>query len=229
MKRGKKYRKGTKDLDKSKIYRIEDALKLVKETSYSSFVGSLELHFDINVPKEKDPKSIKGAISLPHSIDTKDTVIAVFTTPDKEGEAKKAGADYVGLDDLIKDIQKGNISFDIAIATPSVMSKIAVLGKELGPRGLMPNPKNDTVTDDVVATVKEYKRGKQTFACDDSGVIHLKIGKLDMEDEKLIENIHVAVSVVEEVLGRPYNIAVNRLHMAPTMGPSFKVDYKKPE
>jgi large subunit ribosomal protein L1 len=229
MKRGKKYKKAIKDLDRAKTYELVEALQEVKRTSYSSFVGSLELHFDIVVPKDKDPKSIKGALSLPHSIDTKDTTIIVFTTPDKEKEAKEAGADYVGLDDLIKKVQKGEISFDIAIATPSVMSKIAILGKELGPKGLMPNPKNETVTDDIVSAIKAFKKGKQAFACDSSGVIHMKVGKLDMEDDKLVENIHAAVLAVEEVVGKPYNQSVKRMHMAPTMGPSFKVDYKKAE
>ena len=229
MKRGKKYIKVSKDLDRNKSYSLEDAIKEVKKTSYSKFVGSLEIHFDIVVPKDRDPKSIKGAISLPYSSDTKSVTIAAFVTPDKEKEAKEAGAQYVGLESLIKDIKENKITFDVAIATPSVMPKIAVLGKELGPKGLMPNPKNGTVTDDVKSAISEYKKGKQTFACDTSGVIHIKAGKLDMDDEKLIENLHAAVSAVEEVLGKPYNQSVRRMHIAPTMGPSFKVDYKKVE
>jgi large subunit ribosomal protein L1 len=229
MSRGKKYKKIVKDLDRSKTYSLEEGLKEVKRTSYSSFVGSLELHFDIKVPKDRDPKSIKGAVSLPHSTDIKSVSIAVFTTPDKEQEAKDAGADYVGLDTLIKDIKANKITFDVAIAIPSVMPKIAVLGKELGPKGLMPNPKNGTVTDDIKSAVEEYKKGKQTFACDMSGVIHIKAGKLDMEDEKLLENISVAISAVEEVLGKPYNQCVDRLHITSTMGPSFKIEYKKSE
>ncbi len=229
MKRGKKYKKIVKDLDRSKTYSIQDGIKEAKKTSYSSFVGSLELHFDIKVPKDKDPKSIKGAVSLLHSTDVKSVSIAVFTTPDKEKEAKEAGADFVGLDTLIKDIKANKITFDVAIAMPSVMAKIAVLGKELGPKGLMPNPKNGTVTDDFKSAIEEYKKGKQTFACDTSGVIHIKAGRLDLDDEKLLENIAVAISAVEDVLGKPYNQVVERMHIAPTMGPSFKIDYKKAE
>jgi len=229
MKRGKKYTKIVKDLDRNKTYSLEEAIKEVKKTSYSKFVGSLELHFDIVIPKDRDPKSIKGAVSLPHSTDVKSVKIAVFTTPDKEKIAKDAGADFVGLDNLIKDIRANSITFDVAIATPAVMPKIAVLGKELGPKGLMPNPKNGTVTDDIASAVSEYKKGKQTFACDTSGVIHIKAGKLDMDDEKLIENIHVAVSAVEDVLGKPFNQSVVRMHIAPTMGPSYKIEYKKAE
>ncbi len=229
MKRGKKYIKVSKDLDRNRTYSLEEGIKEVKKTSYSKFVGSLELHFDIILPKEKDPKSIKGAVSLPHSTDTKSVTVAAFVTPDKEKDAKEAGAEYVGLENLIKDIKENKITFDVAIATPSVMAKIAVLGKELGPKGLMPNPKNGTVTDDIKSAVSEYKKGKQTFACDTSGVIHIKAGKLDMDDEKLIENVHVAVSAVEDILGKPYNQIFQRMHIASTMGPSFKIEYKKAE
>jgi large subunit ribosomal protein L1 len=229
MERGKKYKKITKDLDRNKIYSLQEAITEAKTHSYSSFVGSMEIHFDIKIPKDKDPKSIKGGISLPYSIDTKDTTIAVFATPDKEKDAKDAGAKYVGLENLIKDVQEGKISFDIAIASPKVMAKIAILGKELGPKGLMPNPKNGTVTDDIAKTVSEYKKGKQIFACDSSGVIHMKIGKVDTEEKKLIENVHKAVQTVEEAVGKPYPQAINKLHISPTMGPSFKVDYKRSE
>ncbi len=229
MKRGKKYIKVSKDLDRNKSYSLEEGLKEVKKTSYSKFVGSLEVHFDIVVPKDRDPKSIKGAVSLPHSTDVKSVTIAAFVTPDKEKDAKDAGADFVGLDKLIKDIKENKITFDVAIAIPSVMPKIAVLGKELGPKGLMPNPKNGTVTDDIASAIGEYKKGKQTFACDTSGVIHIKAGKLDIDDDKLIENVHVAVLAVEDVLGKPYNQSIVRMHIAPTMGPSYKIEYKKAE
>ncbi len=229
MKRGKKYKKIIKDLDRSKIYTLEEGIKQAKKLSYSKFVGSLELHVDINLPKDKDPKSIKGGVSLPHSGTTKSVRIAVFTTSDRDNEAKKAGADKVGLEDLIKDIKAGKIEFDVAIATPSVMAKIAILGKELGPKGLMPNPKVGTVTEDITSVIEEYKKGKQTFACDDSGVIHIGVGKLDLEDAKLIENIHVAVSAMETVLGKGYVQLINKLHLSPTMGPSVKIAYTRGE
>jgi large subunit ribosomal protein L1 len=229
MKRGKKYKKVSKQLDENKIYSLEEAIKKIKSISYSKFVGSLDLHAGIVIPKDKDAKSIKGSVSLPHSNSTKNIKVAVFSTPDKDKEAKDAGADFVGLDKLIKDIKEGKIEFDIAIATPSVMPKIAILGKELGPKGLMPNPKTGTVTEDLTTTVGEYKKGKQTFTCDASGVIHMSIGKLDLEDEKLIENMHVAISAIESVLGKNYLQAIKKTHLAPTMGPSLKVSYSKPE
>ena len=226
MKRGKKYTELRKDLDRSKMYSLEEAIKKVKKLSYSKFVGTLELHMDIKVPKEKDAKSIKGSVSLPHSTGNQDIKIAVFTE-DKVDEAKKAGADFVGLDNLIKDVKDGKIDFDVAIASPSVMPKIAVLGKELGPKGLMPNPKTGTVTDDIKSTIEEYKKGKQTFTCDSSGVIHMAVGKLDMDDEMLIENVHEAVKAIELAVGKNYVQTINKLHLAPTMGPSVKVKYSR--
>ena len=227
MKRGKKYTKITKNLDKSISYNLKDGVKKVKELSYSKFVGSIELHVDLKLPKNKDPKSLKGAVSLPHSSSKKTVKVAVFCTPDMEGKAKEAGADFVGIESITKDVKEGKIEFDVAIATPSVMPKIAVLGKELGPKGLMPNPKNGTVTDDIASAVAEYKKGKQTFACDLSGVIHMSVGKIDLEDEKLIENIHVAVQAIADVIGKTPELTVERMHLAPTMGPSVKINYSK--
>ena len=227
MKRGKKYTKIAKNLDKSISYNLKDGVKKVKELSYSKFVGSIELHVDLKLPKNKDPKSLKGAVSLPHSSSKKTVKVAVFCTPDMEGKAKEAGADFVGIESITKDVKEGKIEFDVAIATPSVMAKIAVLGKELGPKGLMPNPKNGTVTDDIASAVAEYKKGKQTFACDLSGVIHMSVGKIDLEDEKIIENIHSAVLAISEVLGKTPELSIQRMHLAPTMGPSVKIAYSR--
>lgn len=227
MKRGKIYKKLTKNLDRTFSYSLKDGVKKAKELSYSKFVGSLEIHVDLKLPKDKDPKSLKGAVSLPHATSTKDVKVAVFCTPEKEDEAKKAGADLVGMEAIMKDVKDGKIEFDVAIATPSVMPKIAVLGKELGPKGLMPNPKSGTVTDDIAEAVSEYKKGKQTFACDPSGVVHMNVGKIDLEDEKLIENIHVAVQAIADVIGKTPELTVERMHLAPTMGPSVKVVYSK--
>ena len=229
MKRGKKYLKTTKGLNREEVYTVAEGVKKVKTLSYSNFTGTLELHVDVKLPKDRDPKSIKGAVSLPNASGNKVVRVAVFATPDKDATAKAAGADLVGMDQLIKDVKEGKIEFDVAIATPAVMPKIAILGKELGPKGLMPNPKNGTVTDDVAKAVSEYKKGKQTFACDDSGVIHMNVGKLDMEDTKLVENIHAAVASIEEVLGKTYDQVLQRVHLAPTMGASVKIAYSKPE
>ena len=153
MKRGKIYKKLTKNLDRTFSYSLKDGVKKAKELSYSKFVGSLEIHVDLKLPKDKDPKSLKGAVSLPHATSTKDVKVAVFCTPEKEDEAKKAGADLVGMEAIMKDVKDGKIEFDVAIATPSVMPKIAVLGKELGPKGLIPNLKSGTVTYDIAEAV----------------------------------------------------------------------------
>ena len=227
MKRGKKYIKTTKGLDRELTYSVAEGVKKVKSLSYSSFTGTLELHVDVKVPKDRDPKSIKGALSLPNASGNKVVRVAVFATPDKDEAAKAAGADLVGMEQIMKDIKSGKIEFDVAIATPAVMPKLAVLGKELGPKGLMPSPKNGTVTDDVAKAVAEYKKGKQTFACDDSGVIHMNVGKLDMDDAKLVENVHAGVSAIEEVLSKPVDQILQKMHLAPTMGASVKIAYSK--
>jgi len=227
MKRGKKYIKTTKGLDRELTYSVAEGVKKAKVLSYSNFVGTLEMHVDVKLPKDRDPKSIKGAVSLPNASGNKVVRVAVFATPDKDIIAKDAGADLVGMEQLMKDIKAGKIEFDVAIATPAVMPKLAVLGKELGPKGLMPSPKNGTVTDDVAKAVSEYKKGKQTFACDDSGVIHMNVGKLDMDDAKLIENVHAGVTSIEEVLGKPVDQILQKMHLAPTMGASVKISYSK--
>jgi len=227
MQRGKKYRKIVEKINSTEILSLTEGIKKVKSNSYSSFTGSIELHVALNIPKDTDAKSVKGAVALPHSVGAKSARVAVFTTPDRDEEATKAGADVVGMEILTKDIKDGKIDFDIAIATPSVMPKIASLGKELGPKGLMPNPKNGTVSDDIATAVGEYKQGKQKFACDDSGVVHFVVGKMDMEDEKVVENVHKAMQAISEVLSKPIGQLTKSVHLAPTMGPSVKIEYVK--
>ena len=225
MKRGKKYIDSIKNYDSREVYKLKEGIEKVKDLSYSKFIGTLEVHADVIIPKDMNVKSIKGTYTLPYSSGDIDVTIAVFCSPELENDAKKAGADIVGLDKLTKNVKAGKINFDIAIATSSVMPDIAVLGKELGPRGLMPNPKNDTVTNNLVETIKEYKQGKQNFSCDDSGVIHLKAGKLDMDTEELIENVEVCIKAITNSLNKPYEQAINKLHLAPTMGASVKINY----
>lgn len=225
MKRGKKYIKSVKGYDTNQTYDLSEGIEQVKKLSYSSFVGTLEVHMDIKVPKDRDPKSIKGAYSLPHSSGNTDVKIAVLCNPDMEKEATEAGADIVGLEKISKDVKAGKIEFDILIAHPSVMAQIAVLGRELGPKGLMPNPKNGTVTEDIASAVKEYKQGKQTFACDEGGVIHMNAGKLDLDTDMLVENVHACVVAVEDVLNKKYPQILDSLHIAPSMGASVKINY----
>lgn len=228
-KRGKKYLK-VKEIRKTEEFTLENAVKEVKKLSFSKFTGTLELHLAVNLPKDKDPKSIKGSLSLPHSV-AKTKTVYVFTSPENVKKAEEAGADKVGLEELVKEIKDGKINFDVAIATSDVMPKIAVLGKELGPKGLMPNPKTGTVTssDTLEDTIKEYKKGKMTFAADAQGGIHINVGRLDMEDAQLLENIDKALSTIEEVFGKSSNSLVKVAYLAPTMGPSIKVKFAKKE
>lgn len=221
-KRGKKYKNVAKKQVQTPV-KLAEAVKLAKKGSYSKFNGTLELHVSITVPKEKDAKSIKGSIALPFPMEKK-VRIAVFTTPENVEAAKAAGAEKVGLEDLVKEIKAGKIDFDVAIATPDVMPKIAVLGKELGPKGLMPNPRNGTVATDVAKAVAEYKKGKSNFACDDSGVMHFVIGKVDIDDAKVVENAQACLAKVAEIMAKPLAQLVKTVYVAPTMGPSAKVD-----
>lgn len=218
---GKKYREVAKKAVQKELVASE-AVKAAKKNSYSKFVGTLGLHVAIVVPKDKDAKSIKGSIALPFPIEKK-VRIAVFTLPENQEAAKKAGADKVGLEDLVKEIKGGVIDFDVAIATPDVMPKIAALGKELGPKGLMPNPRNGTVATDVAAAIAEYRKGKLNFTCDEGGVIHYVVGKVDTEDEKIIENIKACIAKTGEVLSKPARQVIKTAHIAPTMGMSVKL------
>lgn len=223
-KRGKKYTKVKKQQPQAAMP-VANGASEVKKLSYSSFPGTIELHLALKVPKDKDPKSLKGSISLPHSTGSKGIKIAVFTNKENEAVAKKAGADMFDFDELVKDVKSGKVDFDVAIASPDVMAQMASLGKQLGPKGLMPNPKTGTVTDDVASVVEEYKKGKINFASDDSGVMHFPVGTVEMDDEKILENIAAALEAAAEVLGKKPNQIVKRAHLAPTMGPSVEIEF----
>jgi large subunit ribosomal protein L1 len=221
VKRGKKYVDMAKKATKT-ILPLAEAIKAAKKNSYSKFVGTMNLHVIINVPKDKEARSLKGSLALPFPIEKK-IRIAVFTTPENAQAARDAGADKVGLEDLIKEIKAGTMDFDIAIATADVMPKIAILGKELGPKGLMPSPKNGTVTTDVAATVAEYKKGKLNFVCDQSGVFHLVIGKANFDDANIVENVKACVAKIVEIVGKSVTATVKAVYVAPTMGKSVQV------
>lgn len=220
-KRGKKYVDMAKKAT-TNVLPLVDAIKAAKKNSYSKFIGTIGLHVCVNVPKDKEARSLKGSLALPYSTEKK-IRIAVFTSTENVQAAKDAGADLVGLEELVKDVKAGKIDFDLAIATADVMPKLAILGKELGPKGLMPSPKNGTVTADVAATVAEYKKGKLNFACDQSGVFHLAVGKAAFEDEKIAENVKACIAKIAEVTGKSVSATVKNVYVAPTMGKSIKV------
>jgi len=226
-KRGKKYRKVVQKVDKAREYKLSEALSLIKNLSYSKFPGTIELHISINIPKDKDPKSIKGSVALPHA-KAKKVRVAVAVPPELEEKAKEAGADIYKLDDLIKQVQEGKINFDVLIAVPQAMPKLAPLGKVLGPRGLMPNPKSGTVTDvnNLKKTIEEFKKGKLVFKADSAGGIHVPVGKITDKPEDVIENIKAVISAIVSIMGRSKDYLIKRIYLAPTMGPALRVDVK---
>lgn len=219
---GKKYAAILKTFE-DKPYPLAEAVKKVKSVSFSKFPGSIELHVSLTLPKEKEAKSVKGTLSLPHPVSMKETRVVVFCE-DKDAEnVKKLGAIEAGLDDLVKKIKGGWMDFDVALASPTVMAKIAVLGKELGPKGLMPNPKTGTLTNDFEKAIAEFKKGKTKWACDVSGGVHVVVGKVDTDDEKIVENIQSALNTIADTIGKPLSTMLKTITLSPTMGPGVKV------
>ncbi len=183
----KKRKVANTKVDKNKNYSLKDATSLVKEINCTKFDSSVDLHLRLGVDPKKADQQVRGTVTLPHGTG-KTKKVLVLCTPDKEAAAKEAGADFVGLDEFIQKIEGGWTDVDVIIATPSVMPKIGKLGKVLGPRNLMPNPKTGTVTNDVAAAVNEVKGGKIAFKVDKAGIVHASIGRISFAPEKLAEN-----------------------------------------
>ena len=195
MKHGKKYLESVKLIERNKLYDPDEAIKLALETAKTKFDETLEVSVRLGVDTRKADQNVRGSISLPNGIG-KEVRVAVFAEGEKAREAEAAGADIVGSDDLVADIQAGNINFDAAIATPDQMPKVGRLGKILGPRGLMPNPKLGTVTPDVARAVTEVKAGKIEYRLDKSNIIHCPIGKASFGEEKIKENFDTLLSAI---------------------------------
>lgn len=225
-KRGKKYRDMIKSI-KLTPYPLSEAVQAVKKSSYSVFPGTIELHLTLRVTKEKEAKSIKGSLSLPHPVSAKETRIIVFCEKEVAETAVQAGAIEAGCDNLIKKIQGGWSDFDIALATASVMPNIAILGKELGPKGLMPNPKTGTIVEDVTLGVHEFLKGKTKYSCDEGGSVHIAVGTVKTDDDDIIENITYTLQTIADDMGKPVEQAIASLHMSVTMGAGVKVDTEK--
>ena len=222
MARGKKYKKVIEDNKGAKVPEtLEAAIEQVKKNSYSKFAGSIEVHLGTK-SKEKDV-SIRGSVSLPHSFGSEKKVL-VFCEDKDADKAKKAGADHAGLKELMEKVSEGWMDFDVILATPQVMAQIAPLGKELGPKGLMPSPKAGTLIQDFDA-IKSFKAGKITFKNDDSGAIHGAVGKTDMDTAKIAENVNAFVKAVREATNKA-KASVKSTHLAPTMGPSVTISKK---
>ncbi len=226
MATAKKRKIAATKVDKNKVYTLKEASSLVKEVNTTKFDSSVDLHVRLGVDPKKADQAIRGTVSLPHGTG-KTKKVLVLCTPDKEADAKAAGADFAGLDEFIQKIEGGWVDIDVIIATPSVMPKIGKLGKILGPRNLMPNPKTGTVTNDVAAAVNEVKGGKIAFKVDKAGIIHASIGRVSFAPEKITENSQELINAI--LKAKPATAKgtyVKSVFMASSMSPGISIDTK---
>jgi len=213
-------------VDPTSFYTLEVASKLVKEVSTTKFDASVDLAIRLGVDPKKSNQMVRGIVTLPHGTGKKMRVLALVT-PDKESEAIEAGADFVGLDDYLKKIKDGWTDVDVIVTMPSVMGKLGPLGRVLGPRGLMPNPKTGTVTMDIKKAVTDVKGGKIDFKVDKSGIIHSSIGKVSFSAEKIFENADELVKTIVKLKpSTTKGIYIKSIHMSSTMSPSVPVEAK---
>ena len=221
---GKRYSEARKSIDLKKSYSLEEAMDLLKNTSKEKFDAGIEVHIKLGIDPKKGEQMVRGTIVLPHSVG-KSKIIAAFVESNLEKEAKDAGADIVGSEELIKEIKtSGKINFDIAIATPSMMPKLAQIAKILGPKGLMPNPKSETVTPHIKKAIEELKKGKTTFKNDDTGNIHQLIGRVSLDKGQLLENFNVFIEAVNKVKpSSSKGVYLRNVVVCSTMGPGIKV------
>jgi len=213
-------------VDKSKAYSLKEASSLVKEVNTTKFDASVDLHIRLGVDPKKADQAIRGTVSLPHGTG-KTKKVLVLCTPEKEAEARAAGADYVGLDEFVQKIEGGWVDIDVIVATPSVMPRIGKLGKILGPRNLMPNPKTGTVTNDVAAAVNEVKGGKIAFKVDKAGIIHASIGRVSFTPDKIAANSHELINAI--IKAKPSSSKgtyLRSVFMASSMSPGISIDTK---
>jgi large subunit ribosomal protein L1 len=213
-------------VDINKVYSLKDASSLVKEINCTKFDSSVDVHVRLGVDPKKADQAVRGTVTLPHGTGKTKRVL-VLCTPDKEADAKNAGADHVGLDEFITKIEGGWTDIDVIIATPAVMPKIGKLGKVLGPRNLMPNPKTGTVTNDVAAAVNEVKGGKIAFKVDKAGIVHASIGRVSFAPDKIAANATEFLNAI--VKAKPSSSKgtyLKSIFMASTMSPGINVDTK---
>ncbi len=210
--------------DPAKEYSVPEAAKLVKELNYAKFDASVDIDIKLGVDPRKSDQMVRGVVTLPHGTG-KEVRVLVLCTPDKEQEAKDAGADHVGLDDYIEKIEKGWTDIDVIITMPTVMAKVGKLGRVLGPRGLMPNPKAGTVTLDVGKAVTDVKAGKIDFKVDKFGIIHTGVGKVSFTPEKLADNVNEMINTVSKL--KPASAKgtyFQSVNISSTMSPGIKID-----
>ncbi len=223
MKRGKKYSEKLKLIDANKAYPLEEAVSQLREVSYAGFDATVEMAINLNILQKHN---VRDTVVLPHGTGKK-VRVAVFAKAEKAKEAEEAGADFVGDTDLVEKIQGGWFDFDVAVATPDMMKEVGKVGKLLGTRGLMPNPKTGTVTVDIRRTVDELKKGRVEFRADKTRIVHMGVGKLSMNDSALVENCR---ALYEGVLSRrPQDLKgdyIKSMYLSSTMSPGIRVDHK---
>ena len=222
----KKRKEANAKVDQNKTYSLKEASTLIKDINTTKFDSSVDLHIRLGVDPKKADQAVRGTVSLPHGTG-KTKKVLVLCTPDKEQAAKDAGADFVGLDEFIKKIEEGWTDVDVIIATPSVMPKIGRLGKVLGPRNLMPNPKTGTVTNDVVAAISDVKGGKIAFKVDKVGIVHASIGRISFSSDKIEANSQELINAIIKLKpSTSKGIYLKSLSMASTMSPGITIDAK---
>jgi large subunit ribosomal protein L1 len=222
--KGKSYRAALAKLDRTQRYLLEDGLRLVRETARAKFDETVELAVRLGVDPRQADQNVRGTVSLPHGMGKTVRVLA-FAKGEKEKEAQEAGADFVGAEDLIKKVSEGWVDFDKTVATPDMMAAVGRIGKVLGPRGLMPNPKTGTVTMDIGKAIKEIKAGKLEFRVDKAGIVHVPVGKATFSPEQLIDNAKAVLTAI--LRAKPASAKGNYVRgvtISMTMGPGIKVD-----
>lgn len=224
---GKRMKAAVAKVDPLTDYGLKDAMALLKEVNVARFDASVDIHINLGIDPRKADQALRGTVVLPHGTGKTKRVL-VFCTPDKEQEALDAGADYAGLDEYIQKVNDGWLEFDVIVAMPNVMAQIGRLGRVLGPRGLMPNPKSGTVTPDVGAAVSEVKGGKIAFRVDKFGIIHSPIGRISFAAEKLAENAkEIVMTIVRMKPASVKGIYMKSISVASTMSPGIKIDSKE--
>ena len=221
---GKKYRDALAKVDRSQRYLLEDSLRLLKETARAKFDETVEMAIRLGVDPRQADQNIRGTVTLPHGMGKPVRVLA-FAKGEKEKEAQEAGADFVGSEELIKKISEGWLDFDKAVATPDMMGAVGRIGKVLGPRGLMPNPRTGTVTMDIGKAIKEIKAGKLEYRVDKAGIVHVPVGKASFGPEQLIDNARaVLTSVLRAKPASAKGNYIKGVTVTTTMGPGIKID-----
>ncbi|HEX9039017.1 MAG TPA: 50S ribosomal protein L1 [Ktedonobacterales bacterium] len=223
-KHGKKYLEATKQVEEGKLYAPAEAIELIKKMNYVKFDSTIELHMQLGVDPRHADQMVRGTATLPAGTG-KEVKVLVFAQGEKAQEAEAAGADFIGVDDYIKQINEGWLGFDVVVATPDLMSKLASLGRRLGPRGLMPNPKAGTVTMDIARAVKEVKAGRVEFRVDKTSLIHMPIGKMSFSDEQLLANLASAIdSIVRAKPSGAKGQYIKSITVCSTMSPGVRLD-----